>query len=676
MKLKRNDDCSCGSGKKYKKCCYHTDISQSSTFSLKVNHYIELAESYYKQGDLVNAAHLGKEILVHQPKNHRALFLCGLIMYDTGQYDVAANLLTNAITQNPKNALYYKYLSIVYNKLSKLSLSHTCITEAIKCSPNDSDLYNILSYNCILRGDNIGAKYALLKAIELNPDELQFYLNLAVCLSSSQLPNELKDLYEKLIQKNATTVMRIPFMAIVIPVIVETYEDLTLMREWVQKEVDLLLNTTLENSYANNITLLRGMLKNPLFHLAYHGFNDKELVSKFNVLYKKNMQYFNYVAPHVMKISQSKSLKKIKVGFLSHYFWEHSVGKCFNVLIKKLGDLDDLEIIVFTEKRKKDSALQNLIEGKILYRELPSNHEYAIKIVAEEELDILIYTDIGMNEETYALAMARLAPIQCCLSGHPVTTGLSTIDYYISSRNFEPVNAKEHYSETLILLDNLPALIARPELPEFETDLSFLNLPDGTYYVCPMTLYKIHPEFDEIMANILQADPNGIIILFDDAKLKHFAKILCRRFAKTMPESYQRVIFIPWLNRDQFKQMLLKAHVILDPIHFGGGTTSYFMLGLGIPVITLPMESLRSRVTYSCYKLMNIEDMIAHDKVHYAEIAVKIANNKELYDRLSKLIMERNDVLFNNEKELVKEMHELMHDLISGNLQKYLTIVN
>ncbi|MFV9915589.1 MAG: SEC-C metal-binding domain-containing protein [Rickettsiales endosymbiont of Dermacentor nuttalli] len=674
MKLKRNEDCSCGSGKKYKKCCYNIKISKSSVFVQKINSYIELAENYYKCGDLVNAAHLGKEILLHQPKNHRALFLCGLIMYDSGQYDVSANLLTNAITQNPKNALYYKYLSIVYNKLSQLVLSYTAIKQAIKYSPDDSDLYNILSYNCILRGDNIGAKYALLKAIELNPDELQFYLNLAVCLSSSQLPNELQDLYAKLIQKKHNTVLRIPFMAVAMHVITESYEHMLSIREWIQKEIDILLTMELENPYANNMTLMRGILKNPLFNLAYHGFNDKELVSKFNTLYKKNMRCFNYVAPHCMKLIPFKDGKKIKVGFLSHYFWNHSVGKCFNVLIKKLGEFDDLEIVVFTEKCKKDSLLQDLIEGKVLYRELPSSYEYATKIVAEAKLDILIYTDIGMNEETYALAMARLAPIQCCLSGHPVTTGLSTIDYYISSRKFEPVNAKEYYSETLILLDNLPALIAKPEMPEVEIDLASLKLPKGILYVCPMTLYKIHPEFDEIMANILRADPNGFIILFDDAKQKHFAKILNRRFKQTMPDVCQRVIFISWLNPAQFKQMLLKADMVLDPIHFGGGTTTYFMLGLGIPVVTLPFESLRSRVTYSCYKLMKIDDMIAKNKEEYVEIAVKVANNRKLYKQISNLIIEKNFMIFDNEKETVREMHELIYDLRSNNINKYLTI--
>src|ERR1041384_519096 len=72
------------------------------------------------------------------------------------------------------------------------------------------------------------------------------------------------------------------------------------------------------------------------------------------------------------------------------------------------------------------------------------------------QLDILFYTDIGMDSFTYTLAHSRLAPVQCVTWGHPSTTGIPTIDYYISSEALETEGAEQCYTETLVQLRNLP----------------------------------------------------------------------------------------------------------------------------------------------------------------------------------------------------------------------------
>ena len=48
-------------------------------------------------------------------------------------------------------------------------------------------------------------------------------------------------------------------------------------------------------------------------------------------------------------------------------------------------------------------------------------------------LDVLVYPEIGMDPVAFFLAFARLAPVQAVWWGHPDTTGIPTIDYFISS---------------------------------------------------------------------------------------------------------------------------------------------------------------------------------------------------------------------------------------------------
>ena len=49
----------------------------------------------------------------------------------------------------------------------------------------------------------------------------------------------------------------------------------------------------------------------------------------------------------------------------------------------------------------------------------------------------------------------RLARVQAATWGHPETTGLPTIDHYLSAEALEPPNSAAHYTERLTILPNL-----------------------------------------------------------------------------------------------------------------------------------------------------------------------------------------------------------------------------
>ena len=63
------------------------------------------------------------------------------------------------------------------------------------------------------------------------------------------------------------------------------------------------------------------------------------------------------------------------------------------------------------------------------------------------------------------LAALRLAPIQCVTWGHPVTSGLPTVDYFLSSELMEPKDGQDHYSERLIRLPGIGVCYAKPVIP-------------------------------------------------------------------------------------------------------------------------------------------------------------------------------------------------------------------
>ncbi|MGQ0653373.1 MAG: tetratricopeptide repeat protein, partial [Betaproteobacteria bacterium] len=70
-------------------------------------------------------------------------------------------------------------------------------------------------------------------------------------------------------------------------------------------------------------------------------------------------------------------------------------------------------------------------------------------------LDALIYPELGMDTPGFRLASLRLAPLQAVSWGHPETSGLPTVDCYLSAELMEPPDAERHYSERLVRLPNL-----------------------------------------------------------------------------------------------------------------------------------------------------------------------------------------------------------------------------
>jgi predicted O-linked N-acetylglucosamine transferase (SPINDLY family) len=252
-----------------------------------------------------------------------------------------------------------------------------------------------------------------------------------------------------------------------------------------------------------------------------------------------------------------------------------------------------------------------------------------------------------MDPLTYFLAYARLAPLQVMSWGHPDTTGLDTIDYFISADAMEPRQADAHYTERLARLAGPTVCVARPALAAAAKTRAALGLPEAaTLYVCPQSLFKLHPEYDPVLRRILAADPRGRLVLIH-GKDRHWASLLLARLG---PEAARQVIVLPMLSPSDFLALLATADVMLDPMHYSGGHTSLEALALGLPIVTWPGHFMRARHTYGFYKLMAYEEMVAADAEAYVERAVALGREPALRDAARRRILEASAVLYDNRR--------------------------
>src|SRR5690606_39221942 len=97
-------------------------------------------------------------------------------------------------------------------------------------------------------------------------------------------------------------------------------------------------------------------------------------------------------------------------------------------------------------------------ETPSLQHHLISDNVYtALEQVRELQLDVAFFTEPSRDFRQYLLALFRVAPVQCTSWLNPGSSGLPTLDYFLSSRLIEAPQAQADYSETLELWPTFPA---------------------------------------------------------------------------------------------------------------------------------------------------------------------------------------------------------------------------
>ena len=90
-----------------------------------------------------------------------------------------------------------------------------------------------------------------------------------------------------------------------------------------------------------------------------------------------------------------------------------------------------------------------------------------------------------------------------------------------------------------------------------------------------------------------------------------------------------RIVMHPMQSIDGFVGLGRACDFALDSIGWSGGMSSLDLLGGGVPVVTLPGSSMRSRQTAALLRTLDAPQLIARDPDDYVEKAVALASNPE-----------------------------------------------
>ena len=122
----------------------------------------------------------------------------------------------------------------------------------------------------------------------------------------------------------------------------------------------------------------------------------------------------------------------------------------------------------------------------------------------------------------------------------------------------------------------------------------------------------------------------------------------------------ERILFLPRQPFADYCRLLPVLDVLLDPLHYGAGSSCYDIFSFNLPLLTLPTELMSGRVALGFYRKMQFEELVAASPEDYVQKAVHVATDHEYRKHATDAIAERSDVLF-NDLEAVRE-HERFFD--------------
>ncbi len=299
------------------------------------------------------------------------------------------------------------------------------------------------------------------------------------------------------------------------------------------------------------------------------------------------------------------------------------------------------------------------------YLQLSSQPALALQQLEHLQAQIIFYTEVYADTplQTF-LASQRLAPVQVTSWLSSGSSGLNTLDYYISPRCAEQKQAQDFYSEQLVLTDTIPTYIMPPAFTAKVPSRSEYGLPEDKHlYLCTHLLFKLSPDFDFALAGILEKDPQGIVILQARPVFENIHRKMLQRLEQQIPHCMDRIWFVPVMEQSDFYGLMHLADVFLDPFHFGGGTTSFEALAFDLPIVTWPGERLHGRITYAYYQRMGVLDAVALSPEDYIEKAVNLGTQKSLNQALRHKIAQHKHKIF-QEEAAVTELSECLSRLL------------
>ena len=613
-----------------------------------INAHNNLGNALKELGEYRKAIGCYEKAIQINPNYAKAHYNLGIVFKELGEQKKAIDCYQKAIQINPNHVNAHNNLGMELKELGEYRKAIGCYEKAIQVNPNHVEAHNNLGIVLNELGEHQKAISCCEKAIQIQPNYVNARNNLGLILSELGEHQKAISCYEKAIHIEPNNLTSHWLSMNTFPIIYENLKEINHYRKRFEngiKKINQLLDTQLQYTKKQLINAINSSTN---FYLHYQGGDVLELQKHYAHLVERVTHKIYQEFHKEIKIKQSIAF--IKIGFISSFFTNHSVSKMYKNLIQKLDQKFFKRFVYYADN--KFDHITNEIKQDADHFFSHTDVDQLINQISKDNLDVLLYLDIGMSPRIQILSSLRLAPIQCNTYGHPVTSGFKNIDYYFSSELMESQNSQKHYSEKLISLPGIGINYDSPNLSIIKKP-NILNKSNATIFLNLQSLFKLLPQDDHIYLDILKKHSNCCFWFLQGEKnsiTSIFKERISKLFQKEGHAFEKYSYFHPRCGSEEFLGLVEESDIILDSFNWSGGNTSLEAISLNKPIVTCPSGFMRGRYTYAILKILDIEETIASSKKEYIEIAVKLASDINFRNFIVNKIKKHKNKLFNDDK--------------------------
>lgn len=640
--------------------------------------YFNLSSAFLLQEDDIEAVECLEIAIAIQPGYVEAYFRLGTIFSNQNRLDEVINCFLKVVEIQPDYVEAHFRLGYVLYLQERFDEAINCFLNVVELNPNYVEAHYILAAILIGQSKLDEAIVCCQRTIELKPEHVGAHYLYAEALALQGKAEEALGYYQKVLELAPDHATAYRESQLILPTLYRNKAEITWWRQRFTQGLQNLIERVCLDTEEGRRWALDAIGKSVNFLLTYQGMNDVELQAQYGQLVHRIMvaNYPQYSQEIVTK-SQKSELnetsqihQKIRIGYLSSQFYNHSVARAILGWLEH-SDRHSFEIYSYHTGKTSDHITEKFQANSTIYRHINGSTEAICKQVTADKLDILIFADIGLTAHLTQIASLRLAPFQCTCWGHPITSGLPTIDYYLSSDLMEPEDhlvAQSHYTEKLVRLPKLGVSFPKIGLPENRKGRSDFKLSEqSVVYLCCQSLFKYLPQHDYIFAQIAQRLPHACFVFvarpLKSYLVEQFQLRLHRAFNHLGLDSQKHCVMLPHMEMDDYLSLCSLSDVFLDTIGFSGGCTTLDAIACNIPVVTIPGEFMRGRHAYAMLQILGVTDTIASNEEDYIELAVKLGLDRNWRQEIAEHMSSCHDNLY-EDKTCVTALEDFFRNLV------------
>jgi protein O-GlcNAc transferase len=590
---------------------------------------INLSIAYERQGRLPEALRTYDETLQSSPAQADAWTGRGALLSKLHRLTAALESFDAALRLRPDHSATLAHKASVLLMLERAQEALECVCQALGKEPDFVEALDIQADALCKLHRPAEALRCLERALALKPDYLEGWCHRAVVHQHLGEDDLAVNCYRQALSFDPNSMAALcGLISAHIPAVPSSDSEAAQARIEFDRELAAFEQWLVDRKVGEAEAWT--MAKQPFFYISYREESSREQLQRYRAMSTERLARSIDIGGVRLAEAADASRPRFKLGIVSAHVFDHSVFNAITQGWLQRLNRDEFEISLFSLGARQDATTRSAAAAADHFEAEGRTPSEWARLIHARHLDALIFPEVGIDRSTLALAGLRLAPRQLAAWGHPETTGLPTIDQYLSAELFEPADAAEHYSEQLVRLPHLGVYYQPYSIETEAARWEEFGVSEGPVLLCPGTPFKYAPQDDWVWVEIASRLGRCRLVFFEHERSDLSRKLQARlagafRRAGLDPDRYLR--WVPWLPRGTFLSLLGQADLYLDTLGFSGFNTLMQAVQAHLPCITHEGRFLRGRLGSGILRRIGMDELVAADRREYVDIAVKLAES-------------------------------------------------